>query len=178
MITISGLPGSGTSTAAKLLVKEADMELLSSGEIFREMAAEKNMSLEEFSKAAEEDEKIDKKLDQRMIDRAEEGMVLEGRLTGHLLHMSDKEAFKVWIEAPLDVRVRRIGDREGIEDFEELKQRVIDREKSEKKRYRSYYNIDLLDTSFYDLVIDSESNSPDEIVDAIMEGVKDGARDR
>lgn len=154
------------------------MKLLSSGEIFREMATERDMSLEEFSQVAEKDEKIDKKLDQRMIQRAEEGMILEGRLTGHLLRMSDEEAFKIWIEAPLDVRVRRIANREGHENIEELKNQVIDREKSEKRRYRSYYDIDLLETSFYDLVIDSKSNGPEKIVDMIMDGVEDGTRDR
>ncbi len=178
MITISGLPGSGTSTAAELLAEKTGMYLLSSGEIFRDMAAENNMSLEEFSRTAEKDEKIDKKLDRRMIDRTEDGMILEGRLTGHLLHMSDKDAFKVWIEAPLDVRVERIADREGDDDMEELKKRVIKREKSEKSRYRSYYDIDLLETSFYDLVIDSASHDPQEIVEAIMDGVEYGLRDR
>jgi len=154
------------------------MELLSSGEIFREMASEKKMSLEDFSKAAEEDETIDKKLDKKMIRRADEGMILEGRLTGHLIHMSDKKAFKVWIKAPLEVRVERIADREGHDDIRELKKQVIEREKSEKKRYRSYYDIDLLETSFYDLVIDSKTNTPEDIVDAIIKGVKDGVRDR
>ncbi|MBS3817169.1 MAG: cytidylate kinase family protein [Candidatus Thermoplasmatota archaeon] len=173
MITVSGLPGSGTSTTAELLAERTGMEILSSGEIFREMAEERDMSLEEFSDLAEEDEEIDKKLDKRTIERAEEGMILEGRLTGHLLNMSDKSAFKVWIEASLDVRVKRIADREEVEDLEQLKKRVIKREKSEKKRYRSYYDIDLLDTSIYDAVLDSEKNRPEEIVDRVMQEVRE-----
>ena len=172
IITISGLPGSGTSTVAELLSEKTGMEIISSGEVFREMARDRAMSLESFSDLAEENEEIDRKLDDRMIEKAEEGRILEGRLTGHLLDSSDDEAYKVWLEAPLDVRVKRITDREG-EEIEEVKVKVKKREKSERKRYQDYYGIDLLDTSIYDLVLDSDKHSPEEIVKKIMEGAAD-----
>ncbi len=152
------------------------MKILSAGEVFRDMAEKRDMSLEDFSVLAEENEKIDKKLDENMIERASPGMILEGRLTGHLLHMSDKKAYKVWIEAPLDVRVKRIAEREGHDDLKELKKKVVRREKSEEKRYREYYDIDISDTSFYDALMDSDSNRPEEIVNKIIEGVKDEVR--
>ncbi|MFP4608124.1 MAG: (d)CMP kinase [Candidatus Aenigmatarchaeota archaeon] len=178
MITISGLPGSGTTTAAERLSEATGMEVLSAGEVFRNMAEKKDMSLEEFSELAEEDDEIDKELDERMVERASPGMILEGRLTGHLLKMSDKEAYKVWIQAPLKTRVERIAERESYGDLEELKERVLKRERSEEKRYREYYDIDLFDTSFYDEVIDSVKNRPEEIVDKIIVGVKDEMRVR
>jgi len=151
------------------------MKMLSSGEFFRQMAKERGMSLEEFGDLAEKNIDIDKKVDDRMINAAQPGMVLEARLTGHLMHRSDKEAFKVWIEADLDTRVKRIAEREGYtgEEIENLKERVKKREASESKRYKEYYDIDIGDTSFYDLVINSDKNSPEEIVEAIMEGAKD-----
>ncbi len=149
------------------------MDILSSGEVFRDMAKENDMSLEEFSQLAEESEEIDKKLDENMIDRASRGSILEGRLTGHLLHKSDKRAYKVWMEAPLDTRVKRIADRENHQNIEELREKVVRREESEAKRYKEYYDIDISDTSFYDMIIDSVENSPEEIVDKIVEGVRD-----
>jgi len=170
---VSGLPGSGTTTASKLLSAKTGMGLLSSGEIFRRMAQEKGMSLEDFSGLAEENKDIDKKLDQRMVERAEKGMILEGRLTGHLLNRSEKEAYKVWLKAPVDVRINRIANREEIEGIDELKKRVVKREKSERKRYQEYYDIDLTDISIYDMVIDSEKNSPEDIVRKIIEGAQD-----
>ncbi len=156
------------------------MEMVSSGEFFRQMAEERDMSLEEFGELAENNIEIDKKVDDRMINAAEPGMVLEARLTGHLMNRSEKKAFKVWIEASLDTRVRRIAEREDYseEEIEELKERVKKREASERKRYKNYYDIDINDTSFYDLVISSEDNSPEEIVEAIMEGVRDEIRER
>ena len=149
--------------------------MVSSGEFFRQMADEREMSLEEFGELAENNIEIDKKDDDRMINAAEPGMVLEARLTGHLMNRSEKKAFKVWIEASLDTRVRRIAEREDYseKEIEELKERVKKREASERKRYKKYYDIDINDTSFYDLVISSEDNNPEEIVKAIMEGARD-----
>ncbi len=144
------------------------MDILSSGEVFREMAKERGMDLQEFSELAEKDEEIDRKVDQRMLDRAEGGMILEARLTGHLLDSSEKEAVKVWLEAPLEVRVERIADREDEKDIEKVKRKVVEREKSEEKRYREYYDIDLFETSFYDMILDTERNDPDEIVEKII----------
>jgi len=172
IITISGLPGSGTSTAAELLAQKTGMEIVSSGEVFRDMARDRGMSIEDFSDLAEENEEIDRKLDDRMLKKAKEGKILEGRLTGHLLDNSNDEAYKVWLEAPLEVRVKRITDRED-EEIEEVKEKVEKREKSERKRYQDYYGIDLLDTSIYDLVLDSDKHGPEEIVKKIMEGASD-----
>lgn len=174
IITISGLPGSGTTTATELLSEKTKMDIISSGEVFRRMAKERDKTLQEFSDLAEKDEKIDKELDQRMVNLAEEGKILEGRLTGHLLNDSEKSAFKIWLEAPSEVRVNRIAEREG--DHNNLKERVMKREKSEIKRYKQYYDIDLMDKSIYDLVIDSEKYSPEEIVTKILEVLNDEIR--
>ena len=49
-ITISGLPGSGTTTVAKLLAERLGYKLISAGDVFRKLAMERGMTLEEFSK--------------------------------------------------------------------------------------------------------------------------------
>ncbi len=169
IITISGLPGSGTSTAARKLSEATGMKYLNSGDVFRSLAKEHDVSLEKFSEMAEEDPSFDQELDLRMIELAEPGTILEGRLTGQMLHKEGIESFKVWLEAPIDVRIDRIAGREGFESSD-IRQQVLHREKSEFKRYKDYYNIDLGDKSIYDLVINSEKNDPEEIVNRIKEG--------
>ncbi len=150
------------------------MDIVSSGEVFRGMAKKKNMNLQEFSELAEESEEVDRKLDERMIEKAQPGKILEGRLTGHLLDRSDKKGFKVWLKAPLEIRVKRIMKREGSEkEVKEIKERVKKRQESERKRYKEYYDIDLLDTSIYDLIVDSKKYKPEEIVENIIERVID-----
>ncbi len=149
------------------------MKLISIGEIFRELAKEKGYTVEEFGTVAEQNKDIDIELDKRMIEKAKPGRIIEGRLAGHLLNRSSKEAFKVWIEADKDIRLERIADREDM-SLKKTRIFVDKREKSERKRYMDYYEIDLLDKSVYDIVIDSGQNKPDEIVSKIIKGARDG----
>ena len=67
LVTISGLPGSGTTTAGRLLADALGWEFQSSGELFRSMASARGVSLAEFGALAESDERIDRELDERAV---------------------------------------------------------------------------------------------------------------
>ena len=67
-ITISGTPGSGKSTVAKILEKKLGIKYIYSGLIFRQLAEEHNMELEKFGKYCEQNSEIDKELDARQLD--------------------------------------------------------------------------------------------------------------
>jgi len=153
LLTISGLPGSGTTTVSRLISEKYDLEMISAGEVFRSLAKEYDMSLAEFGALAESDDSIDLKIDERQkeIANTRDDIILEGRLAGHMA----EKAFKVWIKASVDVRVQRIVSREGS-SFEDKLAETIEREASEAVRYRTIYGIDINDLSIYDLVIDSE----------------------
>ena len=64
----------------------------------------------------------------------------------------------------------RIGVREG-ETVEEACAKTVDRQKSEAKRYKMYYDIDIEDKSVYDLVINTDDLDPDQVVEKILEAV-------
>ncbi|MEZ5336439.1 MAG: AAA family ATPase [Methanolobus sp.] len=153
LLTISGLPGSGTTTVSRLISEKYDLEMISAGEVFRSLAKEYDMSLAEFGALAESDDRIDIKIDERQkeIANTRDNIILEGRLAGHMA----EKAFKVWIKASVDVRVRRIVSREGS-SFEDKLAETKEREASEAIRYKTIYGIDINDLSIYDLVIDSE----------------------
>ncbi|MGB9927535.1 MAG: (d)CMP kinase [Methanosarcina sp.] len=157
LITVSGLPGSGTSTISRLLAESYELELISSGEVFRRIAKEKGMTLSEFGAMAEKDPSIDLAIDknQRAIIRSQDNVVLESRLAGHMA-MGVPNVIKIWMKAPLPVRVKRIQKREKTSSFEVEFEKTVEREKSEALRYKNYYNIDISDLSIYDIVIDSE----------------------
>jgi cytidylate kinase len=172
-ITISGLPGSGTTTVAKLLSKELSTELISAGEMFRQIANEKNLKLEQFSKLAENNDDFDRQIDEKQREEAmeRENVIVEGRLSGFFV---PDAGLKIWLKAPLEIRARRIAAREGI-TCEEALSAMKNRERSEHKRYEKYYGIHLNDLSIYDMVIDSSRWSERDIVEMIkvaVEGIK------
>jgi len=171
-ITISGTPGSGKSTVAKLLEEKLGVKYIYSGMIFRELAEKYKMSLEEFGKYCEENSEIDKELDNRQIEILKKGdVILEGRLAGWIAHLNSIKALKVAIITDLETRAQRIVKREKG-SVEKRKKEILGREKSEAKRYKNYYNIDLNNRSIYDFVIDSGNKTPEEIADIIVKELK------
>jgi len=169
-ITISGPPGSGKTTVAKMLSERLNYPLLTGGDIFRGMAREMGMDIVEFSKYAERNWNVDRKVDARIVEiaRSMEDVIIDSRLSGWLMHLNGIPAFKVFINASPDIRVERIWKREGG-NIEDVRRATLERERSEVKRYREIYGIDFDDLSIYDLVLDSGNMEPEEIVSKIVE---------
>ncbi len=168
LITLSGLPGSGTSTVARLVAAELGVDHLDGGTVFRTVAAEQGLSLAEYAARAEHDEAIDRALDDRLTERARTGdVLLESRLAGWLATRAELAALRVWIACDEVERARRVADRDAHDAVEALEHNRI-REKSERARYLGYYDIDLTDLSIYDLVLDSTDVGPPELVAAVV----------
>lgn len=171
-ITISGLPGTGKTTVAKLLEKRLGLKYVYSGEIFRQMAKKYKMSLEEFGEYCETHREIDEQLDQHQLDILRKGnVIVEGRISGWLAYQNHIPATKVLLDAALDVRAGRIVKREQGE-IEKRKKEILKREKSEATRYKKYYCIDVRDTSIYDVIIDATKKTPEEIADMIVKSLR------
>lgn len=168
-ISISGPPGSGKTTVCMEVAKRLDCDYVLVGQIFRQMAQERRMDLETFSRLAEEDETIDMELDSRMLAlaKANEDIVLEGRLTGALLKARKVPVFAVFVTADERVRAERIAQRES-KDVEQVLNNMRTRERSESKRYRAYYGIDPNDRKIYDLWIDSTNMSAERVADIVV----------
>ena len=171
-ITISGPPGSGKTTACSKLSERLGLESVVFGKIFRQLAAEKTLSLGELGAIAEKDPSIDKMIDSRILEiaRENEDIILESRLSAYMCARNGIPAFKVYLNASPEVRMSRIGVREG-ETLEEARAKTVDRQRSEAKRYKMYYDIDIEDLSVYDLVVDTDTLDPDQVVERIIEGV-------
>jgi len=168
-ITISGTPGSGKSTIAKLLEKKLKLNYIYSGQIFRELAEKHNMSLEEFGSYCEKNPDIYKELDEKQVEilKTKDDIILEGRLAGWLAYKNKISAKKVFLDADINIRTKRIIKREKG-NFEDRKKEIIKREKSEKKRYKNYYNIDLDDKSIYDIIVKTDEKNAEEITNIII----------
>src|SRR5437762_11879518 len=73
LITISGLPGSGKTTVARLVAQELGLEHVYAGDLFRRQAEAAGLTLEEYARRAETDHSIDRRLDDAMRARARRG---------------------------------------------------------------------------------------------------------
>lgn len=172
-ITISGPPGSGKTTACSKLSEALGLEAVVFGKIFRELAAERNLTLGQLGAIAEEDPSIDRMIDSRILEiaRSHPDVILESRLSAYMLTRNGIPAFRILLEASPDVRMARVGLREG-ETLEEATAKTVDRQRSEAKRYMKYYGIDIEDRSVYDLILNTDHMTPDEVMDTILEKVR------
>ncbi|MFA7199377.1 MAG: AAA family ATPase [Methanoculleus sp.] len=158
-ITISGPPGSGTTSLARYIAGEHGLDLISAGEVFRQLAREHGMELAEFGRFAENDPSVDRMIDarQKEIGEGSENIIVEGRLSGRMIENAD---LRIWLSASLSCRARRIAGRDGM-DEEGARVYTENRQHSEATRYRNYYGIEIDDLSPYDIVLSSGTFSVD-----------------
>jgi len=171
LITVSGPPGAGKSTAASGVAESLGIDHVSGGDIFRELADERGYTPLEFNRLAEEDEGIDRDLDRRLRELAVErdDLVLESRLAGWLA--GDHADLRIWLDAPLGVRARRIADRED-RSVGDARTETAARAESEAKRYREYYGIDIEDLSIYDLTLNTARWGPEAVLSVLVGAVE------
>ncbi|MBW2975830.1 (d)CMP kinase [Candidatus Woesearchaeota archaeon] len=173
IITLSGKAGSGKSTVAKEVAKRLNLKHYSIGDLMRQLAGEKNISLIEISRLAEKDSSIDKELDKKQIELGKEGnFVIDGRLTAFFLPNAD---LKVFLDCDDTVRAERIlkdnRKDEKSKNIAEIIKKIRQREESERKRYKKLYNADYYDRKLYDLIIDTTNLSVEEAVGKVINSV-------
>jgi len=186
IITISGTPGSGKSTVAKILVEKLKAERIYVGGIRREIARKKGWTLEELNKYAQTHPETDVDVDKdvtvqaRQLEKAGKKVIVEGRTQYHFL----PESIKIYIKVEPEEGARRIWNdlqekelrdqrNEGnIASFEQMKLRMKQRQNEDTKRYQKYYSINPYDESHYDLVVDSTAISAEEVAEKILSYVK------
>lgn len=179
IIAISGTAGSGKSTVGKLLAEKLGLKHYSTGDFMREIAKERNLSLEDLGRIAEGDRSVDATLDKRQIKlgKEEDGFVIDARLGFYFIPNS----VKVFLDADLKVRAERVlkdilirglrGEERG-KTIREVIEEMKKREESEKTRYLKYYGVDPYEMEHYDLVVDTSKISAEEVGEKIVEFVK------
>jgi predicted cytidylate kinase len=172
-ITISGPPGSGKTTACNGLSEALGLRAVVFGKMFRELAAAKGLTLGELGGLAENDPEIDRSIDEHILEiaRTNEDIILESRLSAYMLSRNGIPAFKIYLDADDEVRMSRIGVREG-ESVEDARRKTVERQASEAKRYMMYYGIDVNDQSVYDLIVKTDDLTPEQVLKVILDAIE------
>ena len=177
VVCISGLTASGKSTVARMLAKRYNLNYYSGGGMLKEVAVEMGYSPggedwwgtedgKRFLKERLRNFEYDRIVDQRLLKKAEEGnVVLDSWTMPWLLDFG----FKIWIDAPLEVRAERLSRRNKIPIDEALKS-LKEKDETTRKIYKELYGINLgFDFSPFHVVIDNSNLNVEETFSVLCE---------
>jgi cytidylate kinase len=182
IITISGVPGSGKTSVAKIIAAKLGLPFYSIGALRGKMAMERGMTLQEFNALGEHEAFTDKDADdyQKKLGESGEQFVIEGRLSWHFIPHS----FKIFLNCEPAEAARRIygarylpeeqrDDEHAYTDPENAKVLLAERMASDDRRYQKYYGLDYRDPSHYDLVLDTTAlPGPEATAEKVLEAIE------
>ncbi len=172
-VTISGPPGSGTSTLVEKLSTKLNWSSLNGGEVFREEAKSRGISVEQLSEIAKSNLQIDKALDDLLKNKMASNTppdIIESRLSGWWASELELNCYRVWISVSDEERAKRIQNREGG-NYEDCLVRSRKRQMDDKERYLALYGIDLDDLSPYNLIIDADKLDADDVFELVYSSI-------
>lgn len=173
-ITISGLPGSGKTTVAKKVSEILNCSYLSVGDLKGQFAKEKGMTIDEFMKTCPPEEVHQKADDyQKKLGKTNQSFVFEGWLAYHFIPNS----FKIFLDVNEEVSAERVfkdqrEDEKKCETKEEVKKMLKERLEISDTQFYKYYGIRFLDKNNFNLIIDTSSLTPEEVVKIILKQIK------
>lgn len=175
IITISGTPGSGKSTIGKMLAKKLGWPRYYIGSLWRKIAKDKGLTLAEYNKLGETDPSTDLEVDayQKKLGQTQDNFIIEGRTSWYFIPHS--------LKLYLDVNERK-GAKRVFQELQKQNTRNEDinlktandvlashrrRKKSDHKRYKKYYHINVFDKKNYDLVLDTTNLNISQVLEKI-----------
>lgn len=172
IISISGKPGAGKSTVTKLLAENLGMNHFYMGGIIRNMAKEKNQTLQEFYANSKD---VDKLVDDYLtkLGQEQDNFLVESRTAFHFIPHS----IKIYLDVDLEEGARRILEESQKENernekryksLEEAKEWVEKRLETEKDHYRKLYNFDAHDKNHYDYILDTTDMTIEEVQQKLL----------
>jgi CMP/dCMP kinase len=164
IITVAGSPGSGKSSTAKALAAAFGYRHFSSGDLFRQLAAERGESIEAMNISAEVQRDIDLKVDALLQDmyRTEDRLVIDSRMAWRWM----PESLKVFLVLDPDTASERIFNSLRVEgrqsedaaSVDEVRRSIDRRFASEQRRYRTLYDVNPTDPLNFDVTINTKYN--------------------
>jgi cytidylate kinase len=176
VICISGMAGSGKSTAAKRLAEHYGLKYYSGGDALKAIATDMGYKTTgegwwettegiKFLRERLGNPEIDRKVDEKLLEWANQGgVILDSWTMPWLL----KKGFKIWLETSEKLRAQHLAERDGLSLEEALK---ILREKETKTKaiFMKLYGFKLgEDFKPFQLILDANLLSKDEVYKALL----------
>jgi cytidylate kinase len=173
IITFGGDLGSGKTTIAKRLAEALGYEELYVGGIFRTIAAERGLSIEEFYIQLKKDPALERSIDERQAKLMQErdGLVVQGRIAWFFAKQSSFQVINFFIAVDPRTGAQRQHERPENAGRSPDEMRLLSKERMsvERERYKLLYNIDdHLDRSHYDFIINTSKMTADEVFDCVL----------
>ena len=182
LISITGKLGSGKSTICNILKERYGFEIFSTGTINREFARSLGITTLELNERLKTDPGLDKQIDGTVtrlsIEKKDEKLIFDSRMAWHFA----KDTFKIFLtidpmEAARRVMNNQRGAEERYESIDDACAGLLKRGNVERERFIQIYGVDYFDNNNYNLIVDTTSRTPDEIVNIIMENYESYCND-
>lgn len=175
VICLAGLTACGKSTAARRLAKKYNLKYVSGGTTLKELALEAGIANANkgwwetpdglhFLKQRQQDSSFDKQVDDQLLCLARQGNIV---LDSWTMPWLSEKGFKIWLEVSPKERANRLTQRDGI-SVESAEKIIKEKDGRTKQIYRELYGFELgEDYSPFDVVLDSELMTSDEVFDTL-----------
>ena len=177
IISFNGNEGSGKSTIAKKVAEKIGYPRYYMGQIFRDMAAKRGLTLVEYLKLGETDPTVDKEVDDYLVDlsKKENDFVIESRTAWHFIPQS----LKIYLRVDEEEGARRIfqelqkennrNEIKGNFSLDDILRKTRERKTTDNARYMKYYQINIREDKNYDFVLDTTNLNIEEVFEKTME---------
>ncbi len=166
---------------AKTIAQKLNLKRYSLGDLQRQVAEERGITIHELSELEIKDDTIDRDLDdyQKTLGEKEDNFVIDGRLSWHFipnsikifLEVSDEEAARRIFEACKEDPARETDMKS--DSIELTKKLMIKRSSDDNTRYQQMYGIVYDDPKNFDLVIDTTHIPAERVVEKIIDYINE-----
>ncbi|MBT61446.1 MAG: cytidylate kinase [Euryarchaeota archaeon] len=169
LITVSGHPGSGTSTLVQGLVDLHGWSSINGGDIFRAEAKRRGLDLEAFGKLCAMDDEVDRSLDVLLQEHMKEGTysIVESRLAGWWAYKLGLKSHRLWIDVDENERAKRVVSREGG-TLERALEANRTRASVDGQRFMELYNLLPEQREPYTTVLDATNLSKQQVLTEVI----------
>ena len=169
-VTVSGHPGSGTSTLVRGLMDRFGWTSLNGGDVFREEAKRRGMSLGDFGELCKNELDVDRSLDELLRQRMQgpdAANIVESRLAGWWAYRLELPCLRIWLDVSDEERARRVSQREGLALADALEANRA-RAAVDGERFMLLYDLVPEDPEPYTHVLDATTLNATQILDHVV----------